>query len=174
MGDRRVHVLVCGERLRGDDAAALLAAEALTPGARALAEILEVGQLAIETLVDIPEGVALIVADAAIGVAAGQVVVVPLEALAGLGGTAASAAPSSSHTLPPDLALALAGELRGAPLRGSFVGIGVASFGLGEELSPLVSAAMPEFIAALDSEIRRLGSTSQRRSSTTSPLGGSR
>jgi hydrogenase maturation protease len=103
--------------------------------------------------------VALIVVDAAIGVAPGQVVTLPLAEIAGTAGDAGAAGgvtPASSHSLPPDQVLALAEELRGSPLRGSFVGIGGAEFGFVEGLSPAVVAGLPTFIAALSAEIRRL------------------
>jgi hydrogenase maturation protease len=146
-------VLVCGERLRGDDGAAILAAELLPAEVRALAEVVLIGQLSVEAILDVPDGVAVIVADAAAGVAAGEVVTLPLEAVAG---GAEWGAPASSHALPPDQILALAREMRGGLPRGSFVGIGGARFGLGEDLSPEVVAAMPAFARALAEEIRRL------------------
>ena len=158
-GQRTARVLVCGERLRGDDAAAVRAAELLPNDVRALAELVEVGQLSVEILLDVAEGVALIVVDAAIGVAPGQVVTLPLAEIAGTAGDAGAAGgvtPASSHSLPPDQVLALAEELRGSPLRGSFVGIGGAEFGFVEGLSPAVVAGLPTFIAALSAEIRRL------------------
>jgi len=93
------------------------------------------------------------VADAAAGVAAGQVVALPLAEVAQRG---ARATPASSHSLPPDQALALAEEIRGSPLSGSFVGLGGAEFNLGERLSPAVEAAIPAFTEALANEIRRL------------------
>ena len=176
-GRSKVRVLLCGERLRGDDAAALLAAELLPDDVRALAELVEVGQLAVESLLDIPDGTAAIVADAAIGVAEGEVVVLPLESVAarvGAGGGAARGdaargdaargdaarggrpVPASSHSIPPDQVLALAAELRGSLPRGVFVGIGGARFGFGEELSPAVIAGLAAFAAALAGEIRRL------------------
>ena len=130
-----LRVLVCGERMRGDDGAAPLAAEMLPDDALALAEVVEVGQLSVEALLDIPDGVAVIVADAAVGVAAGR----GRRAAAGSSGARAAAgggaAPASSHALPPAAVLALAEELRCDPLRGSFVGIGGAEFGFGEGLS---------------------------------------
>ena len=158
-GQKMVRVLVCGERLRGDDAAAILASKALPADALSLAQLVEAGQLSVEALLDIPEGVALIVADAAIGVAAGEVVTLPLAVVSAGTATrraAAAPAPASSHSLPPDQVLALAEELRGSPLRGSFVGMGGAQFRVGEELSPAVAAALPAFVAALADEIRRL------------------
>jgi hydrogenase maturation protease len=151
-------VLVCGESLRGDDAAALAAVELLPADTRSLAEVVEVGQLSVEALLDLPEGVALIVVDAATGVAAGQAVTMPLASVAGGAGRSGGAAPASSHALPPDQVLALAEELRGSPVRGSFVGIGGAAFGFGEKLSPAVIAGLPAFAAALAEEIRRLAS----------------
>jgi len=66
------------------------------------------------------------------------------------------AEPASTHTMPAREVLALAAELRGTPPRGTFVGIGAAAFGFGEELSPAVAAGIPAFAAAIESEIRRL------------------
>lgn len=149
----RVRVLVCGERLRADDGAAVPAAEALDEATLALAEVIDVGQLSVEALLDLPEGAAVIVADAAAGVAAGEVVIVPLADIAG---RSAAAMPASSHSLPPDQILALAEEMRGSPFRGVFVGIGGVEFGFGEKLSPEVAAGLPAFTAALAGEIRRL------------------
>ncbi len=147
-------MLVCGERLRSDDAAAILALEMLPPDVRALARIQEVGQLAVEAMLDVPDGDAVIVADAAVGVAPGEVVVLPLAAVAR--STGSGATPASSHSLPPDQVLALAAELRGSTPRGVFVGIGGAEFGFGEGLSPAVEAGLPAFAAVLAREIRRL------------------
>jgi hydrogenase maturation protease len=153
-GQNMVRVLVCGERLRGDDAAAILAAQLLPADALSLAELIEVGQLSVEALLDVPHGVAFIVADAAAGVASGQVVTLPLSDIAR--GAGHGATPASSHSLPPDQVLALAEEMAGSPLRGSFVGIGGEEFRLGEGLSPAVAAGMPAFATALSKEIRRL------------------
>jgi Ni,Fe-hydrogenase maturation factor len=153
--------------MRGDDAAALLAADLLPDDARALAEVIEVGQLSVEALLDVPDGVAVIVADAAVGVAGGVVVTLPLDRVAARGtaepGVAVAgsvvrgaAAPASSHSLPPHQILALAAELRGSLPRGVFVGIGGAEFDFGERLSPLVAAGLASFAATLADEIRRL------------------
>jgi hydrogenase maturation protease len=148
-------VLVCGERQRRDDAAALLAADMLPADSGLLADVIATGQLSVEALLDVPEGVAVIVADAAVGVAAGQVVTLSLsEIAAGLG--AAGAAPASSHSLAPDQVIALADEMRGTPLRGVFVGIGAVDFGFGDRLSPEVESGLPVFAATLAVEIRRL------------------
>ena len=153
-GPKRVRLLVCGEQLRGDDAAAILAVELLPPQIRSLAEIQEVGQLGVEALLDVPDGVALVVADAAVGVAGGTVVTLPLEGVARSPGSGAT--PASSHSLPPDQVLAFAAELRGAMPRGVFVGIGGAEFGFGEGLSTAVAAGLPAFAGAIAEAIRNL------------------
>jgi hydrogenase maturation protease len=125
----------------------------LSGQARALAEIVEIGQLSVEALIDVPGGVAVIVADAAVGVVAGEVVTAELVDVAAHG---PRGVPASSHALPPDQVLGLAVEMRGFPLRGVFVGIGGAEFGLGEQLSPAVERGLPALTAALETEIRRL------------------
>jgi hydrogenase maturation protease len=146
-------VLVCGESLRGDDGAALAAVEMLPADVRSLVEIVEIGQLSVEALVDVPQGVSVIVADAALGVAAGAVVVLPLQPTEW---RAISAGPVSSHALPPAQVLELAREMRGELPSGVFVGIGGRQFELGMEMSPEVEAALPRLIDALSSEIRAL------------------
>jgi hydrogenase maturation protease len=151
---KRVCVLVCGERLRGDDAAAVLAAEMLPADALAPAEVIEVGLLSVEALLDVPEGVAVIVADTAVGIAPGKVVVLPLPNVAR--STGSGAALASSHSLPPDQVLALAEAFRGSLPRGVFVGIGGAEFGFGKGLSAPVSAGLPAFVTAIADAIRRL------------------
>ncbi len=157
----RVRVLVCGEALRGDDGAAIRAAEFLPPDVRAIADLAFVGQLEIDALVDLPEGATIVIADAATGIEPGRVVVLALEQLAGAaaGGAAGGGAiPASSHALPPDQILALAAEIRGEPPRGVFVGIGAGRFEPGEDLSEPVRAGLPAFASTLAKEIRRLAS----------------
>ena len=152
-GPATVRLLVCGNRLRGDDGAAVLAAEMLDAATLALVEIVEVGQLSVEALLDAPDGVGVVVADAAVGIPVGFVVTLALAEVAAGGG---GATPASSHALPPDQVLALADELRASPLRGSFVGIGGADFGFGKRLSAAVEAGLPAFAAAVADAIRQL------------------
>ena len=156
----QVRLLVCGERLRRDDGAAILAVGLLPADARALAEIVEVGQLSVEALLDVPASTAVVVADAAVGVAAGRVVTLPLETISrsAAGGTPA---PASSHSISPDQVLALATELRGATTRGVFVGLGGVDFGFGEGLSAPVAAALPAFAEAIATAIRQLAPDSR-------------
>ncbi|MGZ6340610.1 MAG: hydrogenase maturation protease [Candidatus Limnocylindrales bacterium] len=146
-----VRVLVCGSPDRADDAAGLLAVARLPADALALAEIAVLSQLDVEALLDVPASVACVVVDAAVGVPPGVVVTLPQEAVARGG-----AAPHSTHNLPAEQVIALAGTLRGELPRGSFVGLGAASFGLGEGPSPVVVAALDAFVAAIAAEIRRL------------------
>jgi hydrogenase maturation protease len=150
-----VHVLVCGETLRNDDGVAIRAAEMLGDDVRALAEVVVVGQLSLESLLDLPEDATAIVADAAFGIEPGRVVTLPLRALAVSGSMPGVAFPASTHSLPPDQIVALAAELRGSMPRGVFVGIGGADFDFGERLSPAVAAALPAYVAALSEAIRR-------------------
>jgi hydrogenase maturation protease len=149
-----IPVLLCGERLRGDDGAAALAACLLPPDVVALATISEPGELSPDALLAISPATPLVVADAAVGIPAGAVVVLDLEALADA--EADGAIPASSHAFPAQEVLALVAEIRGSPVRGSFVGIGAATFGFGEPLSARVAEALPGFAAAIAAEIRRL------------------
>ena len=146
-------LLVCGERLRRDDGAAILAVGLLPADVRELAEIIEVGQLSVEALLDVEEGAGVVVADAAVGVAPGEVVTLPLADLAAAAGRGGPA-PASSHSIAPDQVLALAAELRGGELPGLFVGLGGADFGLGEGLSAPVADALPRFTSAIAAAIR--------------------
>jgi hydrogenase maturation protease len=148
----RVRVLLCGEPLRGDDGAAIRAGGLLPVEVKALAEVLPLVQLTVEALLDIPNDMSVVIADAAVGVPPGRTVVLPLELVAQPGG----AAPASSHSMPPPQVLALAGEMRGSLPRGVFVGVGGADFGFGERLSPAVEEGMGAFVEALVTAIRTL------------------
>jgi hydrogenase maturation protease len=155
-GQPRVRLIVLGEVERGDDAAGPLAVDGLPAAVLDLVEQQRAAALDLETLLDIPEGVACVLIDAAIGIEPGQVVALPLEEL--LACTPDGAVPRSSHELPVEQVLGLAAILRGALPAGSFVGLGAASSGLGAPLSPPVQAALPAFRAAIAAEIRRLAS----------------
>jgi hydrogenase maturation protease len=151
---REIHLLVCGERLRGDDAAAPLAVDRLPADVRGLATISEVGAISPDMVVALGDDAAVVLADAALGIAAGRIVTRPLEFLADP--ASLGPAPASSHGLSARHVLALVAEIRGAPVRGTFVGVGGAGFGFGEGLSAAVAASLPEFSAAIEAEIRRL------------------
>jgi hydrogenase maturation protease len=146
-----VWLLVCGERMREDDGVAEAAVELLPNDVRDLVRIEIVGLMSVEALLDVPEGSGLVVADAASGIEPGRVVTLPLDAVARDG-----AVPATTHVMPPEQVIALATELGGRAPRGVFVGVGGAEFGFGDELSPVVRAALPEYVAALSDAIRAL------------------
>ena len=159
-GNHPVLVIVLGERHRGDDGVAFAAVgaamAALSPMAQSRVEVRETGQLDPADLVELPVGGAAVVVDAVAGVPVGEVVVLPLEAVAAGVSDAGSPVPRSSHVLPVDQLVALAAALRGSPPRGVLVGVGGERFGFGEGLSPGVEAAVPAFVAAIRVEVERL------------------
>jgi hydrogenase maturation protease len=169
-----VRLLVCGNADRGDDGAALSAIATLLPSLpHALLECLEVrrcGHLRVEDLVDVPAGEVAIVVDAAVGIAPGHVVTLPIRRIAADPG---SPSPRSSHELPVDQVLGLADALRPGGLpEGSFVGIGGRRFGYGRPLSRSVRINMPTFQAAISAELSRLTHVPvERPGVTTDPSG---
>lgn len=153
-----VRLLVCGNADRGDDGAALSAVATLLPALPApLLERLEVrrcGELRVEDLLDVATGEIAIIVDAAVGVPPGHVICMPIEAIAP---TFGSATPRSSHELPIDQVLSLAGTLRPGGLpAGTFIGIGGRRFGYGRPLSRSVRLAMPCFQRAIAAELARV------------------
>ena len=155
----RVPVLVCGEPLRGDDAAGLAAVALLAADIRALADVREVGMLDVLTLLDIPAGRAAVVVDAVSGLPSGRVVARSLTSLVEFDG--AGIRPRSSHELPLPDALALAAVVRGALSAGTFVGLAGEAWDLGAPLSATVEAALPSFAAAIAAAIREAASGQQ-------------
>ncbi len=151
---QRVVVLACGEPERGDDAAALRAIERLPASALETAEIRHCRSLGPDDLLELGPDEACLLVDAAVGVAPGLVVGGPLESLARP--APGAAIPRSSHLLPVEEAVRLAAILRPGLPTGSFVGIGGASFGLGEGLSAAVEDGLPAFVDAIAAEIERL------------------
>jgi hydrogenase maturation protease len=158
----RVRLLVCGAADRGDDGAALVAAATLLPALdeahRSLLDVRRCGQLDVDDLIGMPDGMAGLIIDAAIGVAPGAIVSLPFERLVAGDGTVG---PRSSHALPVSQVLGLAGALGELP-RGTFVGIGGRRFGFGQGLSRAVRAAMPAYRAAIVAEIERLAGSVSR------------
>ena len=166
-----VCLLVCGERERGDDAAALLAASDLA-GLPDGVDVRIVGQLDPNDLLDVPEGAACLVVDTLVGVPAGEVRTGSLDSLLQAGEAAGDAAGDvpggahragaeaaalrSSHTLPAGDVLRLVQALRGRLPRGRYVGIGGASFELGAGLSASVAGNLPALRRAIVREARRL------------------
>lgn len=149
---RPVRLLVCGNAERGDDGAALVAVAGLLAGLPphllSALEVRRCEQLELEDLLDVPEGSACVITDAAIGLPVGRIVTVPLAELPERDG-AAGPAPHSSHVLPIGQLVAIAQVMRAAPLAGAFVGIGGRSFGFGRALGRPVRAALPAFRVAI-------------------------
>ncbi|HYM85069.1 MAG TPA: hydrogenase maturation protease [Candidatus Dormibacteraeota bacterium] len=157
---RPVRIIVLGDRSRGDDAVAYLAVRdalaGLPDAVLARLDVRETGQLDPADLVEIPDGGFALVVDAVAGVPAGEVVRLPLGevAPAAEGGPV----PRSSHVLPVDQLVALAGVLRGGDPPGVLLGVGAERFGFGEPLSPAVADAIPALAAAIRAELAHLGS----------------
>jgi len=147
--EARVWLLVCGERMREDDGVADAAFEALPADVLALVHVEHVGVLSVESLLDVPDGAGIVVADAAAGVAAGAVVRIPLSEVRRDG-----VFPSTTHVTPPDEIIAAASALAGREIGGLFVGVGGAAFGFGDRLSPAVDAALAEYVETLSGAIR--------------------
>jgi hydrogenase maturation protease len=151
-----VRLVVCGNADRGDDGVALAAAATLLPALPpALAPRLEVRrctELRTEDLLDLPEGVQALIIDAVMGLSPGDVVSMPLSELA----ARPAFTPRSSHQLPIDLVVGLAGVMRKHPIPGTFVGLSGHRFGYGTPLSRAARAALPAFRAAIEAELERM------------------
>ena len=140
----RATVLVCGDRHRRDDAAALVAADILGQVLPEDVILRRVGQLGADDLVAASAAGRCLVIDAVRGIAPGSVVSMPLADLE-TGGPASA----SSHALPLPTVIALAGAL-GADMTGAaFVGIGGEEFELGEGLTPRVAAGLDAFVTTV-------------------------
>ena len=105
-----------------------------------------------EDLLDLPEGVRVLIIDAVVGPPPGTVVSLPLGELC----DRPPFTPRSSHQLPIDLVVGLVGVIRSRPVEGVFVGLAGHRFGYGTPLSRAVRAALPAFRAAIESELERL------------------
>jgi hydrogenase maturation protease len=153
-----VRMLVCGNADRGDDGAPLSAVATLLPTLpTSLLERLEVrrcGSLRVEDLVDVAPNELALVVDAAVGIAPGHVVILPIDRIVA---DPESPTPRSSHELPIDQVLGLAARLRPGGLpEGTFVGIGGRRFGYGRPLSRSVRVNLHCFQEAIACELARL------------------
>jgi hydrogenase maturation protease len=145
-----VTILVCGDRSRGDDGAALEAIDRLPPGLTTGVRIERVGQVAPDDLLAALGSGRCLVVDVVRGVPPGRIIDLPLRSLADRRAPSAS----SSHTLPLQTAVRLAAVLGADLSRGMFLGIGGSCFGLGEPLSPPVRHEIEAFARAI---VRRAG-----------------
>ena len=143
-------VLVCGDRSRGDDGAAMAAVERLPRRLKAATTIRACSQLEPDELVAALLSGPCLVLDTVRGVPPGTVVEVPLARM--LAGDAPAAA--STHALPMPIVVGLAASL-GAPLgSGAFLGIGGSRLDVGERLSPAVDAGLTAYVAAIVAHLR--------------------
>jgi hydrogenase maturation protease len=155
-----VLVVGYGNPLRSDDGVGPAVAErlALDPRLRG-AEIRAEYQLTPELALDASTASLLVLIDAAEDVAPGEVVVRRLGPGEGAGGAPVEeAGPPLTHHLGPAGLLGLASQLFGsAPDDVVIIGIGPASFEVGETLSPVVEAAVSravELVAGIVAERR--------------------
>ena len=166
-----VTAFFCGERQRGDDAVAFVLLDALPRALRRRFARVHVGAPDPGPLLDALAVGPCIVVDAVSGCAPGAIVTMPLEAIARSGhrqGSRAVAGPRSSHLLTLAATLALVETLLDAPLRGTFVGIGVRDCSFGEGLSAEVADALPAALRALDAALAQLDAEAEAATTTSS------
>ena len=172
MAQRPVVLLVCGNGDRGDDGAALEAVAGLLPG---LPPRLQAGlvvrrcdQLEMEDLIELPDEAACVIVDAALGLAPGTVVTIPLTDVPARD-AAIGVAARSSHVLPIGQVVAIAELMRGRPIDGSLVAIGGAGFEFGPGLGRPIRTALPSFRAAIRAALVDAAAPVRRRRPSASP-----
>jgi hydrogenase maturation protease len=152
---RPVRLLVCGNADRGDDGAALAAVAGLLPGLPStLLAVLEVRRceaLQLEDLLELPDGMACVIVDAAVGLPSGEIISLPLTELPARD-AAGGPTPRSSHVLPIGHLIAIADVMRG-PVDGTFIAVGGHSFGFGRGIGRPVRRALPAFRAAIEAAL---------------------
>jgi hydrogenase maturation protease len=145
-----VRVLACGAIDRGDDGTALRAVRALSPVVRREASIEEVGYLSPELLIGDPPTTRRLVLDCVAGLPCGEIIDLPLADLPALEERMGT---TSSHALAPGAAVALAALLGAVRPADRFLGIGGASFAIGDDLSPAVLARFGALVERLNERI---------------------
>lgn len=161
-----IRIVVCGNADGGDDGVGLSAAATLLPtlsaGMGATLEVRRRPELRVEDLVDLRSDERCLIIDAVSGVDPGEIVIVRLEDLT----ARPEFLPRSSHELPIEIVLALAGTIREQPIEGVFVGLGGHRFGYGTPISRAVRAAMPAFRNAIADQLTRLAGDGPTKDST--------
>ena len=145
-----VRVLACGAIDRGDDGAAVRAVRALSQLVRREASIEEVGYLSPELLIGDPPATRRLVLDCVAGLPCGEIIDLPLADLPAL---EAQMGTTSTHALAPGAAVALAALLGAVRPTDRFLGIGGASFAVGDDLSPAVLARFGALVERLNERI---------------------
>ena len=171
----RVLIVGYGNPLRSDDGVGQVVAERLMADPRlAGAEIRAAHQLTPELAMDASHAAVMVLIDAADGVPPGEVVVRRLarpgregQADGGQAGRTEEGGPPLTHHVDPASLVALAAELWGSAPMTLMVGIGPASFDLGDALTPVVEAAVPVAVEAVVAAI------AAATAAATDPAGGS-
>jgi hydrogenase maturation protease len=176
----RVRIVACGNADRGDDGAGVAALASLLPtlprDLLAKLEVRRCEELRVDDLVDLPSDATCLIVDAVAGPDPGTVVRCALDDLT----LDPACTPRSSHQLPIDIVLGLAGVLRQGSVPGVFVGIAGDGFGYGPALSRAVREGLPAFRDAIETEVRALAAAadaptrdgSRARETTRSRRGG--
>jgi Ni,Fe-hydrogenase maturation factor len=151
-----VRVLVCGSGDRGDDGAALSAIAHVLPSLPSAVcrqlEIRRCQQLDATDVIDVAPGQQCLLLDTVVGVDAGEIVALPLEAFL----HSSAVAPRSSHALPIQQVIGIAEAVRGSLPPGRFLGIGGKWFGFGTTRSRALRDGLPAFEIALREAITDL------------------
>lgn len=141
-----VLVVGYGSTLRTDDGVGRLAAQRLVKDSRLDgATVIACHQLTPELALDLSRADFAVLIDASLSEAAGEFSIAPLSPPSG----SPSGGSSGSHHVDAAELVALAGTLYGGAPEVVTVSIGASSFELGEELSPVVEAALPAIVEAV-------------------------
>lgn len=147
-----VEILVCGSSDRGDDGAPAAAAPLIRKHLPPDVRLKVVGLLDIDDLLAVAPAAGVVIVDAAVGIAPGQIVTLPLTGWIGRDGLR----PRSSHALAFPEVIGLAELIRGLPLPGQIVAIGANRFDLGQPLGRRVAAALPALVEATLDAVERV------------------
>jgi hypothetical protein len=164
-----VDILVCGS-IEGDDDAVLAAACERLEGDRPRnARIYRIGQLDVDDLLSVPIENGVVVVDVATGIDPGAVVELPLRGLLSHETTVET---RYSHALALPEVIGLVDMLRGRPLVGRMVLIGVRRFAMGRPVARRVAAATPALLRAIRLAVERVAETSRQRRNLESAAAG--
>jgi hydrogenase maturation protease len=165
-GDERVRLIVLGAADRGDDALGPLAVAGLPPDIWSLVDVRICASLDLIDLIDVPDGGACLVVDAARGLAPGTLRFIPFDRFLRRRANDLPD-PRSSHELPVPELVRLVNVIRKGLPRGGFLVAGGSRFGLGELPSREVAQAIPMMAAAIEAAV--MGYTARRRRRTAHP-----
>jgi hydrogenase maturation protease len=164
--DERVRLIVLGAADRGDDALGPLAVAELPPHIWSLIDVRLCASLDLIDLVDVADGGACLIVDAARGMPPGSVRFIPFERFLRRRANDLPD-PRSSHELPVPELVRLVNVIRKGLPRGGFLVAGGSRFGLGELPSREVALAIPMVAAAIEAAV--VGYTTRRRRRTVHP-----